>query len=362
MNMRPRPESPAVPFDVFLIGDTGSINRNKPDPVMEMLKSHLSPEQESAVIFLGDNVYPRGLPEKGHLLRNEAEATLVAHHEALKDYHGRVIFIGGNHDWNKGRRNGLDYIIRQEKFLEKLFDGKNVFLPSNGCPGPSEVNIHPGFVIVLINTQWWMQRDARPLGKASGCRVSSESEFFDELKAILDRHSGKKILVCGHHPVYSYAIHGGRFKLKHHIFPLTLYDKSAYLPLPILGSLLPLYRKWVGAKEDMSHPRYRNLRNRLNALFSEYPNLVYASGHEHNLQYISKNHNHFIVSGAGSKLKYVLQTGKHLQFGRKSKGFFKLRFEPGGEVIASAWVLDHRHPGGAMAFEKQIIDRSLGHD
>ena len=107
----------------------------------------------------------------------------------------------------------------------------------------------------------------------------------------------------------------------------------------------------------MSHPRYRRLRKKLKAIFSAYPNLIYASGHEHNLQYICKNNNHFLVSGSGSKTKYVIQSGKYLKWGMKCKGFFKLRFEPDGAVYASAWTADKvkKKPEGNLLFEQQII-------
>ena len=72
-------------FEIFLIGDTGNISRHKPDVVLETLKAHISREQDSAIVFLGDNIYPRGLPPKGHLLRKEAEDTLNAYKESLKN-------------------------------------------------------------------------------------------------------------------------------------------------------------------------------------------------------------------------------------------------------------------------------------
>jgi len=341
-------------FEIFLIGDTGNISRHKPDSVLETLKAHISTDQNSAIVFLGDNIYPRGLPPVGHLLRKEAEQTLDAHKESLKDYHGKVIFISGNHDWNKGRKDGYDYILRQEKYLEKLFN-KNVLLPSNGCPGPSVVQINDDICLVLINTQWWLQPGFRPIGQQYGCRVSTEEEFFEHLIKALDDNKHKRIIVAGHSPVYSYAIHGGRYKFRHHLFPFTIYHKKAYVPLPFIGSILPLYRKYFGAREDIAHPRYRRLRNRLKAIFKEYPGLIYAAGHEHNLQHISKNQNHFLISGAGSKLKYVLQEGKNLQFGLKAKGFFKLRCDPGGKISASVWALSSAEPMGKLVYEKQLI-------
>lgn len=342
-----------IPYEIFLIGDTGSLSRNSPDPVLQTLSAHLKEDQESAVIFLGDNVYPRGLPAKGHLLRKDAEQALDAHKKALEGYHGKVIFISGNHDWNKGRADGYEYVLRQEEYLEKLFN-KNVFLPSNGCPGPTKININDNLIIVLINTQWWMQTGLRPIGKQYNCRVSSEKEFFEHLQNILDENKGKRILICGHAPVYSYAIHGGRYKLKHHLFPLTLYKRRAYVPLPFIGSLLPLYRKYFGAREDISHPRYRRLRHNLKVIFKNHSGIIYAAGHEHNLQHICKDANHFIVSGAGSKLKYVIESGKNLMFGMKAKGFFKLRMEEDGSVFLSAWIVGHGLPEGKLVYEKQM--------
>ena len=154
---------------------------------------------------------------------------------------------------------------------------------------------------------------------------------------------------------YSYAIHGGNYKFSHHLFPFTLYHKKAYVPLPLIGSLLPIYRKYFGAKEDIAHPRYRHLRKRLIDMFKTKKGIIYAAGHEHNLQHITKNDNHFIVSGAGSKLKYVLQDGKNLRFGMKAKGFFKIKFGNDGSALLSAWVVDPVSTKGIMVYERDLV-------
>lgn len=343
-------ESDNESFDIFLIGDTGNVHRHGLDPVLETLASHFRKEQDSAVIFLGDNIYPRGLPPVGNILRKDAENGLIAHKNALREYHGKVLFISGNHDWNKGRPDGYNYVIRQEQYLEELFSEKVMF-PENACPGPTEININPTFTIVLINTQWWLQPGFRPIGKDCGCGIETEEDFFKQLTTIIENNYGKRILIAGHAPVYSYAIHGGRYKLKHHLFPFTIYHKKAYVPLPLIGSLLPIYRKYFGAKEDIAHPRYRRLRKRLIEIFKTHPGIIYASGHEHNLQHISKDENHYIVSGAGSKLKYVLREGKNLKFGIKEKGFFKLRLEADRSLTLSAWVIDQHSKMGKMVYE-----------
>lgn len=343
------------PFDVFLIGDTGAMSRTKTEPVLQMMRNHMDLSPRSAVVFLGDNIYPRGLPPLGNILRKDAEATLTKYKEILDGYTGKIFFISGNHDWNKGRRNGYEYILRQEEYLKKLFQNESIFLPRNGCPGPEEIVINNNLTIVLINTQWWMQSAMRPIGREFGCKASSEDKFFELLEDIFDKNRNKRVLVAGHTPVYSYAIHGGSFKLKHHLFPFTLYNRKAYVPVPVFGSLLPLYRKYFGAREDIAHPRYRRLRHQLKYLFKKYPGIIYAAGHEHNLQYITKDGGHFIVSGAGSKLKYVIEEGKHLRFGLKSKGFFKLSFYDDGRTDTEVWTVDRNNENGKRMYEKQIF-------
>lgn len=340
-------------FEVILIGDSGNISRYKPDPVLSLLTKNLQTENPSAVIFLGDNVYPKGLPEKGDRLREDAELVLQKHYEAVKDYSGKVIFISGNHDWNKGKDDGYDYVIRQEKYVQKLFGGANVYLPSNGCPGPKEVPINDYLTIVAINTQWWIQRGFRPIGAKNGCSASSEEEFYTLLEAIIERNQNKKLLVIGHYPLYSYSLHGGKFKIKHHLFPLTIYREKALVPLPVVGSLLPLYRKYIGAPEDLSHLRFRQLKTRLKSIFANHPNIIYAAGHEHNLQHIYKNKVNYIISGAASKATYV-RKGKYGKFALSAKGFFKLKFSLNENTVAETWIVDENSENGKMVYQANL--------
>ncbi len=340
-------------FEVILVGDSGNIARYKADPVLSLLTRHLNTPNSSAVIFLGDNIYPQGLPEKGNRLRADAELVLQKHYEAVKDYPGKVIFISGNHDWNKGKDDGYEYVVRQEKYLENLFNGDQVFLPSNGCPGPEEVPVNNDLTIIVINTQWWIQRGFRPIGPKDGCKASSEEDFYALLEAMLHKNKDKKVLVVGHYPVYSYSLHGGKFKFKHHVFPLTLYRKKAFVPMPFVGSLLPLYRKYIGAPEDLSHLRFRQLKKKLKEIFSKHPNLIYAAGHEHNLQHIYKNRVNYIVSGAASKSTYV-RKGKYGKFALAAKGFFKLKFSSDQKTTAEVWAVDELNENGKLVYQSEL--------
>lgn len=350
---KPHPEQ-EVKFSVFLIGDAGAPALTHDDPNLSLLRKHLlAAGKDSAVFFLGDNVYPAGMPEPSHHSHEVCEKRLAAQLKILKDYPGRVCFLSGNHDWNKGRKGGLAAVKRQQAYVEAYLNSEQVYLPRHGCPGPVELNINDDLTIIVINTQWWVHNETRPIGKSCGCTVDSEHEFFIELDQMLHANRHKKILVAAHHPLYSKAIHGGKFDIKQHLFPLTAAHKKLYLPLPVAGSLYPIYRKYIGAEEDMSHPRYRRLRKRLLGIFCQYDNLIYAAGHDHNLQYIKKHNQHYIVSGAGSKVAYV-KKGSGAYFTHAHKGFFRLDFYHNGDVWLEA--LEPQESGkGIVAFRKEII-------
>lgn len=340
---------PKLIHEVLLVGDSGNIKRTREDEVLKLLENHLPNSEKSTLIFLGDNVYPHGLPKEGDLLRNDAEIVLKAHHKSVANYIGKVVFISGNHDWNKGKRNGLEYVLRQEDYLNSLF-GKKVYFPAQGCPGPTEVFADEQVAIIVINTQWWVQKGVKPIGKTFDCKQENEEDFFAQLEELLNKHKGKRIVIAGHYPIYSNSLHGGKYKVKHHLFPFTIYKKNAYLPLPIIGSLLPMYRKYFGAKEDLSHPKFKVLRKRLKAIFRQHPGLTYAAGHEHNLQLIEKYDNNYIVSGAASKSTYVMGS-KYSRFGISAKGFFKLKIYDNLKMKVEVLIVDASNKDGELIYE-----------
>ena len=190
----------------------------------------------------------------------------------------------------------------------------------------------PGQVLlVVLNTQWWVQRGPQPLGAAYGCRATTSQEPFALLRQLLSDNRHQQLVVVGHHPLYSNALHGGQFTTRQHVFPLLAVHKRAYVPLPVIGSLFPLYRRVVGAAEDMAHPRYRALRRRLLRVLRDFPGVIYAAGHDHNLQYFPRRGGHYLVSGAGSKTAFVRKGGR-AAFTHEHRGFFVLEFYANGET------------------------------
>lgn len=322
---KPMPATKPI-YSVVLIGDTGAVATDGTDSILNLLENwQATANENSRVIFLGDNVYPVGIPPENHRHYTRSVNRLNVQLDLFKNSLGKATFLSGNHDWNKGRPNGFTFLERQEKIVCERLKYPEAYLPSNGCPGPVTEQLAPGILLVVLNTQWWVQHGLKPIGEQYDCSQENPDQVFTDLEKILQENKHQRILIAAHHPVYSNAMHGGKFTVKQHLFPLTAAHKKFYLPLPGAGSIYPLYRRYIGAREDMSHPRYRVLRKNLLRIFKQHNNLIYAAGHDHNLQYFHLKGNHYIVSGAGSKTAFVKKGGK-ATFTHEHTGFFVIDF------------------------------------
>lgn len=316
---------------IYLIGDAGEPFEN---PVLTLLKKEVEKVgDEATVVFLGDNIYPKGLPPKGHPLRGEAEIAINGQIETVKSFDGNTIFIPGNHDWARGGKEGLQWLSIQEQYVEAALDSSDVWLPSRGCPGPVEVPVNDKITVIVMDTQWFLQKENKPT-EGSDCNASTGEEVAARFQDALRRNENKKVLVVSHHPMYSYGIHGGVFSFKDHVFPLTASKSLSnfYLPLPIIGSIYPLYRKWFGNIQDISHPFYRQFRDPMVALMKEHPDAIHAAGHEHALEHIKKDGMNYIVSGAGSKNNAHVKKKEDALFAENTMGFARLDYFESGKT------------------------------
>ena len=312
---------------VFLIGDAGEAQNKSAEVFNAFLKQVKPIENKSTIIFLGDNIYPGGMPNKTEDGREEAEDIILYQLNRLKQSKAKTYYIPGNHDWNKGQKDGLSHLLNEEQFIEQNLNNENEFIPSNGCPGPFKINVSDHLVLIAIDTQWWLHKFEK-----GNCNNISTTEIISNLRTLLNNNKDKNILIIGHHPLKSKGDHGGFFTLKSHLFPLTHFNKYLYLPLPIIGSIVPFYRKFIGNKQDIAHSLYKKMIAELTSVFKEFDNLIYAAGHEHNLQYYNQENRHYIVSGSGCKNGDVKKL-KPPNFSANKKGYFKLCYLKNSNVF-----------------------------
>lgn len=342
---------------VYLIGDGGELDTTGQNGI-SLLGHHLKNENEnSTVVFLGDNGYPRGLPAEGHKDRKRGELALLEQIGIVENYTGKTFFIPGNHDWDYWSKGGWEGIKREETFIEEELNRGNTFLPDLGCPGPVEIELGKNILLVIIDTQWWLHKFEKPYGENEFCDIKNENEFVERLREIAANNPEKQIILAGHHPIFSNGNHGGHFTFKDHMFPLTAASHNLYIPLPVIGSLYPLYRKYISSVQDISHPNYQLLRKSILEAFKEHKNFIYAAGHEHNLQYFNVRDQHFIVSGSGSKTKHVAK--KHnAGFSYEAQGFAKVIYLESGETWIEFWTLsDEDQERGTLVFRKKIVNK-----
>ena len=345
-----RDEIPAenleLDYSVFLFGNTRFAYTN--DSLLARMDQQVHEAgKKSAVIFLGDNVQPAGLPgDSTDRSWNVARESLTAQLKILEDYKGGVLFIPGYHDWDRGRKDGLDYVRSQRKYIEDYLDRNDVFLPKKGRPGPEEIDLTDDIVVLAIDSYWWFHENDR-----SYEGIVDEADFFVQIEDAVSRNRDRKIIFVAYNPLYSVGNYGGYFAAADLIFPLREANKALYIPLP--GFLYTGYRKFLGGKQDLSNPLYKMLTEAILETFEGHSDLIYAAGHEENLQYVEKDSVHHIISGAAGTSAYTAHNQK-TDFAQSEPGFARLDFYNNGDV----W-LSFMTASGDVTFRKRLYNKPV---
>jgi len=319
----------AYTYSVFLMGDGGGASL---DPRSEILlhleKMLIETGEKGAVVFVGDNLYPDGLPAEDYNKRDVLEEKLVAQLEAVKRFPGRIIFMPGNHDWESSGEAGLEYINRQERFIEEYLNRGNTFLPDDGYPGPVQVTLtqfkdENGDIselnFIVLDTHWWLHPHEKPFPESSDSEEEAKEIAGTELERLISRNAGNEVIIGSHHPMETYGRHGGKFPVKTHFLP------------PVGGSLYIAYRKIRGYPQDVPHRTYSQMKDDILKATEDHKGLILAAGHEHSLQFVpfeeGGNPYYQIVSGSATKSSFVKKlSGPVHTF--QEYGFAVLRYFP----------------------------------
>ncbi|MBC30004.1 MAG: phosphoesterase [Muricauda sp.] len=331
----------------YLIGDAGKSPIGGMNPVLKKFRSRLSEApKNSTAIFLGDNIYPAGLPDKKDSTQAyiEAKSHLDAQLATLENYKGKPVFIPGNHDWYT---EGLIGLKRQENYIEEKLDSKEVFFPENGC-AMEHFKIGDDILVITIDTEWYLTNWNKRPDINDNCDIRDRERFFEELESLIKKNRDRTTLIAMHHPMFSYGPHGGHYSLEKHIYP-----KGHTIPLPGFGTLINVLRRTSGASiADMQNKRYNELKKRVVTLAQYSENVILASGHEHTLQYIVEENTPQIVSGSGAKEGAArLLNGSRFSTGKRGYAILKV-FGDG-----SSWVEFYGVEGNneALLFSTQVL-------
>lgn len=316
---------------IIFIGDAG---RAKPaDKIWTKLARYITPD--SLVVFLGDNVYEYGLPDESEhdssydLYAGRLLTQINAAQKARK-----TVFIPGNHDWNHPRANGRLRILAQQRFVRKH---GATFYPENGCAGIAAEKIRENTAVLFIDSQALLDlpdeaTDFKPSQNGTGCAIKTKRQYEAMVAAYLNTNfkPETQFIIAAHHPLMSEGTHGGFFDWRHHIFPVYNYNK--YVPLPVVASLVVLTRQWGWiSSTDIAHTKYQKYLKSLSQILHDRKILIYAAGHEHNLQLFRTDGpvKYHLISGSGSK-KDSVSHNKQTILAWEEKGFFVLDLLPDG--------------------------------
>jgi len=316
-----RPGGPVVE-SVFLIGDAGAPelpdeNAQDPDALVDPVLSALSTRvaqsvaqvgaERTAVVFLGDNVYPAGMPPVGEPGHAHAARVIDAQIAAAGDARG--LFTLGNHDWVQGADRGWARARAQADYLAQA--GPKISLhPAETCAGPDELEFGDHLHLVFFDLWAAIYQIEHPDDDGqSHCRpVAGEGRILAAVDTVLGDVGSRRTVLVTHPPMLTSGPHGGYFPWREHLFPFRVFRRDLWIPLPVLGSLFPIARMFGVTDTDQMSARYSNYVRRAKSLFVPgHPTLV-AAGHEHSLQvHIDPTGVFHAVSGAGSvkKVDYV---------------------------------------------------------
>jgi len=281
-----RPATDVTPEEiettVLFIGDAGEPDPRRNSAVLDSLKAMaaLAPER-TIIVFLGDNVYPFGVPRDSSDYYDDARRRLLSQVDAVPPG-AKGIFVAGNHDWAATGPYGLYAIRQQERMILQMARarGRDIrMIPGNGCPGPAALDIGR-LRLILLDTQWWLHefiiRD-----ELSNCATDMGVVTATLREMVKSTPDGRVSIAAGHHPLMTGGEHGG-----------------------YCGNTGP-FRRFGGQSQDILSSLNRNMRDSLESAFRVKPPVAYAAGHDHNLQVMkgTPSVQYLLVSGAGSAAK-----------------------------------------------------------
>jgi len=319
-------EMPVIKHSVFLAGNTfTSENR---DSLTVFFNRLLDVGQPYSVLFLGDFSKTSEKPGKdGKII---PEVNIFPEETGT----GASFFVMGPNEWLSGAKEGKENTKSVIKSLKEKYQGKEIFTTDWGCPGPEEIPVSDDLTLILIDTEWWLHPFDTRFGK---CGIENVRDVFIWLQDVLRRNSDKKVIVAGHHPIKSYGPHGG------------------YLPeaTSIAGFPYAIYKKYIGGREDIAHPEYKQLSGQLRILLNQFPNVIYASAHENSLQYFKDGNIHQIISGSLAKQSYADK--KKPEFASEEAGIARLDFMDNGDVVLRFFTLNNGTE--TPAFSKTLFNK-----
>ena len=342
-------------YSAFLVGDLGYDYARGLTTLDAMVRAMPPGKEASSLMLLGDITGPDGLRKKGGEERDHLDAIA----KMLNQVPGEVFYTPGENEL--GRKGKFGRLDRLEDYFDDHVDKKVRFMPNNVCSGPDDKEIHERVGLIGINTGWFLADWSRDEEVSEGCDYNDRDAMLfglvDEIKGYRDQTK----IVMMHHPLQSNGNRGGKYSLSQHLFPLADVIPGAYVPLPIVGSLVRAVQSVGGGPQDVQNLLYQKLVDKITAGIDDETNVIFVSGHEHNMMLVHEKEYMQVVAGSGS-VRGPARGGNDANFVTGQIGYSRLDFYPDGSVFSGFYGVDEDGRTERLFYRRIIEDRHIQQD
>lgn len=274
----------------YFTGNTGVDESDYTKKVLSAINEMSQKDEKATFVAIGNITSKQGFPPKKKD-REKAEALLrKSLMEPMENFNGRVIYTPGKNEWNK---NGHENIDDMESFIQD--NSKAEFWPNDGCVREIEDLDTENIELLMVDSQWFLEDWDNHLYINNKCDLKTRDDFFTKFKDDLKDEQNKTVIVAIHHPVLSNTKQG-------------FFEKTGGFK-----------------KEDYYSQQRKQLRGTLETLASMFPDVIFVSASDQNLQYLSDDGIPQIISGtAGKKTKKARADEEDGQFASSDHGFARL--------------------------------------
>ncbi len=330
----------------YLVGDAGNPDPSAPNAVLENLAIRLkSSKRASTLLFLGDNIYPDGIPAEASAKRETAIKTMERQMSVSDNFKGRTIFIPGNHDW----RSGINGLEAESNIVIDRYKDSTSFMPRKNC-GIDNTAINDSIQLITVDSEWFLEDWDKHPRINENCTIKTRDQFYNELQNLISDNQNKNVVIALHHPLASNGRSGGEYSWRQQLFPF-----QNNFPLPFLGSAFNAVRKTSGiVSQDIQNKKYNAMVNRITTIVQGKPNIVLVSGHDHNLQYIERGNVKQIISGSGFKTDPARAIGpKDFSYG--GQGYARFEINKTGASKLTFYGIE-KDGSEKIVFEQQVVE------
>ncbi|WP_189702514.1 BamA/TamA family outer membrane protein [Subsaximicrobium wynnwilliamsii] len=270
---------------------TGNTELETNNPTQQVLKAitEMSQQDEKATFVALGNITKNGYPPQKKDRKQTEELLQKSLMQPLANFNGNIIFMPGKNEWTQ---NGHEHIDEMESFIQD--NSKVEFWPNDGCPREIENLDMENVELLMIDSQWFLEDWDNHLYLNNKCDIKTRDDFFAKFKDDLKDEQNKTVIVAIHHSILS----DSRQNFFENIGGLSV--------------------------EDYYSTQRQKMAGTLETLAGMFPDVIFVSASDRNLQYITDDGVQQIISGAASNKLDNVRKAKEGQFTAKTHGFARL--------------------------------------